>query len=469
MSSKRILYYDCPFCNKKHLTREDLVIHITDNHEYDLPEDFTPLRYTFNYVNKKPIEYHGICTECKGETPWDEKVGRYKRQCGRKACHESYIKKFENNMVRVKGIKRISQTPEGQEMMLANRRISGKYKFKNGVEKTYTGSYEKNCLEFLDKVMNIDPDDIMSPGPIIMYKYNGADHPYITDFYYQPYNLIIEVKDGGSNPNTRDMPDTRARQKAKEEHIVKNTDYNYIRLTDNDLSQLLNVFMDLKMKMTNNKDERVIHINELMSLASAHPVVGLEDKNSVIIVNYLQNTVFSGDDINKGYGITKDYKLDKIITRNKDGILESVNGHELLKDKKYSLCMTTIDQPIIDIISDNIGKEVQEGFLFETIFNKKYYTMDQVYNECEEIPDYYSHLELLKEISSNYFKDNKNKCISCKEKSDDEYITWQTNLENGNMVMRSKLNNDIYLEFNPNNINADVYYKDGVKLLSSLK
>ena len=58
------------------------------------------------------------------------------------------------------------------------------------------------------KIMNIDPDDLMSPGPILYYPYQGSEHPYIPDFYYQPYNLLIEVKDGGNNPNKKSMPDT---------------------------------------------------------------------------------------------------------------------------------------------------------------------------------------------------------------------------------------------------------------------
>jgi len=81
--SKQNVRYKCPFCNKdKSYTREDLVQHVGDKHELDLPEGFTPLRFVFHYVNRKPLEYHGICTECKRPTEWDENKGRYNRQCG---------------------------------------------------------------------------------------------------------------------------------------------------------------------------------------------------------------------------------------------------------------------------------------------------------------------------------------------------------------------------------------------------
>lgn len=261
MRSKKTVTYKCPYCEKR-FTRENLVNHIEEEH-YDLiPKGFTPFRLVFNYVNKKSLDYHGKCTECGGPTPWDENKGRYNRQCNNPRCKASYIKKFEDNMIRVKGITRISMTPEGQEKMLSKRKISGKYKFQNGVEKTYTGKYELNALKFMDEVMNISPDDILCPGPILEYTYEGKTHIYITDFYYQPYNLIIEVKDGGKNPNNRNMPEYRAKQIAKEEYIIKHTDFNYLRLTDNDLSQLLAVMMDLKMQMVENTGERVIHVNE---------------------------------------------------------------------------------------------------------------------------------------------------------------------------------------------------------------
>ena len=236
--SKRITTYKCMYCDKR-FNRSDLVNHVTEDHEDMIPEDFTPLRLVFNYVNKKPLSYHGKCTECGGATPWDENKGRYDRQCGKKACHDSYVKKFENNMVNKRGVKRITSTEEGQKKMLANRKISGTYTFQDGGKKTYTGSYELKTLEFMDKVMNLKSADVMAPGPTLEYQFEGKTHMYITDFYYQPYNLVIEVKDGGSNPNKRSMPEYRAKQIEKEKFIIKNTNYNYLRLTDNNLSQLL--------------------------------------------------------------------------------------------------------------------------------------------------------------------------------------------------------------------------------------
>jgi len=257
----RIVTYKCLYCDNRY-TRQDLVTHIEEEHEHEIPEGFSAFRLVFNYVNHKPLSYHGKCTECGKQTPWDENKGRYDRQCGRKVCHDSYVKKFEENMMKTKGVTRISATEEGQKKMLAARKISGTYKFSDGGEKTYCGSYERKALEFMDKVLQIKSADIMAPGPILEYDHEGKTHLYITDFYYQPYNLIIEVKDGGDNPNKRNMPEYRQKQIEKEKYIIKHTNYNYLRLTNNDLEQLWSVFSMLKLQMIENTGERVIHVNE---------------------------------------------------------------------------------------------------------------------------------------------------------------------------------------------------------------
>lgn len=401
MRTKNNVKYKCPFCNKSY-TRQDLVIHITDEHEAELPEDFTPLRYVFNYVNHKPLSYHGICTECKRATEWDENKGRYDRQCGREACRKSFVKRFEANMLRTKGVTRISATADGQELMLANRKISGKYKMADGVEKTYTGSYEKKALEFMDKILHIKSQDIMCPGPILEYDYEGKKHLYITDFYYQPYDLIIEVKDGGDNPNTRNMPDYRAKQKAKEDFIIKHTKYNYLRLTNNNLEQLLSTFMELKMALVDNTNSRIINVNENMTMMSYMPVIGIE-KSQAIIVNYMKNNVFSGNDI-RGMALADNIKLDNIIARKRDGSLGKTTK-ELLYDCKYETYLVDLSEEAKRSINDHIGKFVPYEFLYESIFNKKMYTDDQiaVTEGATPIIDFYKLLEYEQDIINNRY------------------------------------------------------------------
>ena len=405
MATKRTVTYKCPYCTRR-FTREDLVLHVQDEHEDMIPEGFTPFRLVFNYVNKKPLSYHGKCTECGGPTPWDENKGRYDRQCEKKACKESYVKKFEENMMRTRGVTRISATEEGQKQMLANRKISGTYVMSDGAKKTYTGSYELKALEFMDKVMHIKSSDILCPGPILEYSFEGKTHIYITDFYYQPYNLIIEVKDGGDNPNKRNMPEYRAKQIAKEQFIIKHTNYNYLRLTNNDFSQLLAVFANLKMQMVENTGERVIHINEnkflteMMNALNSGKVVGLKDSDAYI-VNYMQNNVFSDDTYNNAYkvGISNSIRLDNIFGPDENGKFNKIDESTIKIADFYKIPISVGEAS--SKLHSYIGSNVSNTFVYETLFNKKMYTHDQIMIESG-VEQVKSFAELLSEAQKEF-------------------------------------------------------------------
>lgn len=457
MSSKTVRY-KCPFCDKR-LTREDLIAHISDEHEDLLPQNYSATRYVFNYVNRKPVDYCGKCTECGSPTKWREDVARYARQCDRPACKESYLKKFESNMIRMKGVSRISSTPEGQEKMLANRKISGTYKFQNGKEKTYTGSYELNTLKFMDQVMNINPDDIMCPGPVLEYEYKGQRHFYISDFYYIPYNLIIEVKDGGKNPNRRNMPEYREKQIAKEKYIIKNTDYAYLRLTDNDLSQLLSVFMDLKMQLKDDTGKRTIHVNEAMDALMTGYIPGFDSTGSVYIVNYMKNNVFSGDE-ERGYGVSNTPKLTNMFSRDKEGKLVKFPDN-FLEECKYDVYMVKMSpEEVSNRIGKYIGEFVEEGFLYESIFGKKMYTYDQIMLEESAIPviDFYKGIEMFSEVTRNlilqntklddnpvYFNENSNMVFDIGNEKDLACVSY-TLLRDGKFYVESVEYPELYLE-----------------------
>ena len=255
----------CPFCPFR-TTRDRMVTHIERVHPDMIPEGFTAARVLFNYINHKT---HGTCVVCKRPTPWDEKTRKYKRLCGRESCKKILREKYKKNILKVFGTDNLlvgDQAEERQKKMLAGRRISGKYQFEDGAIFTYTGEYEHKLLEFLDKVMGFNGDDIVTPGPMFKYTYKGEEHTWITDVLIVPYNLVIDVKDGGSNPNRRSMPEYRAKQDAKEKMITDLGTYSYLRLTNNQFEQLIEVLYQLKISMIDDNDENrdvVISINEM--------------------------------------------------------------------------------------------------------------------------------------------------------------------------------------------------------------
>lgn len=378
----------CPYCGKR-FERDDLVGHIERNHMDDIPEGFTPLRIVFHVANNKDLNYRRPCRVCGKPTNWDENKGRYDFLCGSKQCHDKYVEQMYKNMHYRVGINRPTSNAEGLEMMLAKRRISGTYKFQDGTEKTYTGSYEKKTLEFMDKVMNCKSEDIQCPGPVLYYKLEGITHTYIPDMYYEPYNLIIEVKDGGDHPNlNKSYEETRRKQIAKEEYIIKNTNYNYLRLTDNDFSQLLAVFADLKMNLIENDlSERIIHVNENMTAMGMAPMVGMND---VVLVNYMQNNAFSGGE--DEYAIADNIKFDSVFARNGEGYLKRTDK-KIFENTQYTpYIVRNVKDKIMPILQEKENSYVSREFIYEALFNNKLYSNIQLQFEANVEPysDFYA-------------------------------------------------------------------------------
>lgn len=300
--------YKCCYCEER-LTRPQLPSHIQKKHEDMIPEGHTALRVAFNIVNKKT---EGHCIICEQVTAWNEQKGRYERLCGRESCKKTYAAMAHKRVKDVYGTDSVLRDPRYKEemlkKMLASRKISGTYKFSDGGTLGYTGTYERKVLEFMDKIMRIESTDILSPGPVIHYQYNGEEHLYISDFLYVPYNLIIEVKDGGDNPNNRPMEEYRQKQLAKENAVRSDGIYNYLRLTNNEFSQLMEVMAVLKYTLAEDPEQRIVKVNENMQGVIGAAIVPSIKKGSdnVYMVQNLQNNVFA-------YGITKDPTQNEII------------------------------------------------------------------------------------------------------------------------------------------------------------
>ena len=254
--------YKCPYCELRD-ERKKLIIHIDKRHEEMLPEGYDGARIMYDKINH--TDGHGNCRVCKKATPWNYKAQRYDTLCSNPKCKEAMREEYKKNMLRVRGTYNILNDPQQQEKMLANRSISGKYKFRDGGIVTYTGSYEEKFLEFIDNVMEISSKDILMPGPTIEYWYKGEKHFYITDCLYIPFNAIIEIKDGGNNPNNKSTPGmiaSREKTVQKEKIITDRGEYNYIRLTNNEFTQLIEFFMEIKEKMLNDDPSMTVRIHE---------------------------------------------------------------------------------------------------------------------------------------------------------------------------------------------------------------
>ena len=271
--------YKCPYCEGR-FTRAKLHIHIQEKHEDLIPEGYTALRVAFNTINNKT---EGHCIMCGNVTDWNEDKGRYERLCNDPKCHEAYKKMVAERTKKKYGTERLQTDPEYAEYVqrkaLAGRKMHGEYTFADGGKIEYFGSYERKFLQFMDQVMHCESEDILAPAPSIKYQYEGKTHLYIPDFYYIPYNLIIEIKDGGSNPNNHPhrTGEDELKLRAKEEAIMQLNEFSYVRVVNNDFSQVLSIMAVLKYNMAHRYKDPVVKVNEATSIGDDDQINDLID------------------------------------------------------------------------------------------------------------------------------------------------------------------------------------------------
>lgn len=362
----------CPLCRRKDF-KDKLIRHIEKDHE-DIIGDISAEQFLYD----KTHPGSGKCIVCGNKTDWNEKTGKYHRLCSNPKCKEELRAKFKKNMIRVHGKVSLLDDAAHQAKMLAHRSISGTYVYSDGTKFTYTGSYEHKAIEFMDKVLHCNSKDIIMPGPVIDYTDQyGNSRQWITDIYYVPYNLIIEVKDGGDNPNNRQMDEYRAKQVSKEAELIKLGEYNYLRLVDNKFVQLMEVLALLKDQEINDPTttNKVIRINEStvyddrffnlddvekseeddnipqeydiirrlsdlkeyaarehMGVGAVGGIVGTMDGNMLVQYTPYRHS-FSGE--KDGFGVVDDKKSTKLRVKSDNDETEIVDKEPFLQDKFY--------------------------------------------------------------------------------------------------------------------------------------
>ena len=363
----------CPLCRRKDF-KDKLIRHIEKDHE-DIIGDISAEQFLYD----KTHPGSGKCIVCGNKTEWNEKTGKYHRLCSNPKCKEELRAKFKKNMIRVHGKVSLLDDAAHQAKMLAHRSISGTYVYSDGTKFTYTGSYEHKAIEFMDKVLHCNSKDIIMPGPVIDYTDQyGNSRQWITDIYYVPYNLIIEVKDGGDNPNNRQMDEYRAKQVSKEAELIKLGEYNYLRLVDNKFVQLMEVLALLKDQEINDPTttNKVIRINEStvyddkfftlddveeseedddnipqeydiirrlsdlkeyaarehMGVGAVGGIVGTMDGNMLVQYTPYRHS-FSGE--KDGFGVVDDKKSTKLRVKSDNEETQIVDKEPFLQDKFY--------------------------------------------------------------------------------------------------------------------------------------
>lgn len=223
--------FRCEECMSRFLTFQELYKH-ADKYHKDLIDINGGDTYRWLYEQRNPGPY--ICTIChKNPRTWDDKKHKYSRICDNPECAKKSREIFSKNMKRIYGTDNLLNDPERQAEMLANRSISGKFKFPDNVEITYVGKYELDFLQYLVDKYNFNSTDIMDCPPSLYLKYmdiyTNKERYYIPDFYFPKYNLVVEIKDGSKFP-----VDSKAKAALKEQAVIKANKFNYIKVVDKD-------------------------------------------------------------------------------------------------------------------------------------------------------------------------------------------------------------------------------------------
>lgn len=234
----------CFDCGEVFISIEDVYTHIEEEHSDRIPKDWSIEQY---YYFQRTGKSSGHCVMCKQKTSWNPKTNKYNRFCTNPKCKEAYREMFKKRMIGKYNKVHLLNDAQMQRKMLANRKISGVYRWSDGKhEKTYTGSYEKSIIQDLDLVYEYDPEDIFCPSPhTYEYEYEGEKHFYIPDIYIASINTEIEIKDGNKNPNKHPkiVAVDKAKEAAKDKAMMTQNTVNYLKITDKE-NYLLLVFLN---------------------------------------------------------------------------------------------------------------------------------------------------------------------------------------------------------------------------------
>lgn len=312
--------YKCKICKKTFTELQGLYNHIERKHANMIPENMSVEQY---YYFMKTGKVNGNCVMCKQPTSWNKNTNKYNRFCDNPKCKEKYVEEFRKRMIGKYGKVHLLNDPEKQREMLANRSISGKYKWDDGTETIYTGGYEHDFLKMMDGFFDWDPSDIIMPSPHnYVYKYNGEEKFYIPDVFIPSLNLEIEIKDGGDNPNMHHkIQDVdKVKEKNKDEVMTSQKSFHYIKITNKNYTNFFNFLKEIKNQFEKYGDENKIpRIFKIEDIRTGSSNVKVLKESS----EYLQESLLSDIIIRKTKRNIINSQIEKICNMSDEHIKKS--------------------------------------------------------------------------------------------------------------------------------------------------
>ena len=262
-SAKKI--FKCCDCNDKFQSLNVLYKHILNKHGNNIPENTPVEQYYFN--RRRNMAHGPLCVICKKKyTEWNPKTCKYHRFCSEE-CRKKAGELFKKNYRSKNGKDQDISDPDYQRKLIRGRRISGVYKFSKGGEIEYNSSYERHFLDYLDNVLGFTVNEIEKCPIEFKYKWTDPDTKeekillYIPDYYMRDFNLIIEIKDGGDNPNMHPKIQRidKSKEKCKDAAVIMSKSYNYIKIVNKDYDDFNTILEELRdRKFNESSDNKLI-------------------------------------------------------------------------------------------------------------------------------------------------------------------------------------------------------------------
>lgn len=226
---------NCPYCSKYFNKKQLAIDHINKYHGNFLERDHMDAAQSLYYSTHGTLKGKCMCG-CGRDTEWNYKTGKPYKVSNNPECRERLRRQALRNHKKVYGTETLLNDMEHQKKMQKNRPTAGEYEFADGGKVGYLSSLEHNFLQFCDQVLEFTSNMVQESPETFTYKdpKDNKMHQYIPDFYLPDYNLLIEIKDGGENPNTNPsfIEETKYKVALKDEVMRKQNRYNYIKIVD---------------------------------------------------------------------------------------------------------------------------------------------------------------------------------------------------------------------------------------------
>ena len=266
---------NCPSCRRYFAKKMDAIDHINRYHSAEADErGMTAAQWL--YASTHNGDYHGKCMICGKPTDWSARTMKPYKLCSNPQCRAAVKAQYDKNRDAKLHMSQseLMSNMDHQREMLSHRKISGRYKFRDGGEVEYVANLELRFLQFCDRILELRSIDILPSPDVFSYfdPKDGKDHSYIPDYYLPMYDLMVEVKDK-ANGNPAFLEETRYKVALKDDAMRKQTKYHYIRISGSNYGP----FMEMLFKITHGEDKNDPNRKNIIMISEAATIPTKQD------------------------------------------------------------------------------------------------------------------------------------------------------------------------------------------------